>query len=146
MDTNTLERLVNEALELNAEAVAAVKGLATERPWRGAFDRRVEAFIQCNRELNEALPHDGHTWQLVHIGARTGDSGRSRIDPKLRRIVLAGHLSVVTFLYLFARTRDLPRAAAMVWAVTMFKKCFPRSFARCEFVGGMVVNSGRRND
>jgi hypothetical protein len=68
-------------------------------------------------------------------------SGASFFDPRRNRIVTTGRRSVVTYLFLFGLAVGHRRAAAMAWARQTFAHFFPRSFARCVDVGGMLVKA-----
>jgi hypothetical protein len=50
---------------------------------------------------------------------------------------------VVTTLYLITRVQGCDNVQALRWAVTLFAKYFPRSFARCTVGANGLVNEGR---
>lgn len=141
----TKENLVNPRQKFNQRTIHAVKRLAQAKPWRGEWEKRWVDLQACFREL--AASYDLAGWKLIHEGRRSGDSGGSRIDLDAQAIVLTGRLSVVSLFFLIGLARfhgDSPRA--MTWAVTLFARRFPISFARCELRGGLLVNPNRRAD
>lgn len=145
----TAEQLIDHNQTFEPAALRAVKALARSKPWRGEWDQRFANLSQCLTALCEA--YRIKPWQLVHTGDRCGCSGASHVNPRLKRVHLRGRLSVVTLLHLFAKARfgfanDADHIRAMVWSATLFKRCFPISFARCRFVGGLLVNDSRRDE
>jgi hypothetical protein len=154
----TIEELTDESVRFPAPVLAAVRELARSKPWEGSFDRRYEALSRCCSKMFKA--YDAEAWQLVHVGSRTGCSGRSRLHVKLKRIELTGRLSVVTMLHLFGKARDVaefgtdrrgrPTAQdsvrAIKWSANLFRRCFPKSFAHCRVVNGLLINDQRRDD
>jgi len=146
--TITKNDMINPRQRFNAATVAAAKALARSKPWQGDFDKRWADLTACFNAMATAYGLEG--WTLVHEGSRSGLSGSSRIDPDRRRVVLTGRLSVVSMFWglSLARREPSPRAGfeALRWAVTLFAKRFPMSFERCELVGGLLINSGRRDD
>jgi hypothetical protein len=69
-------------------------------------------------------------------GGPSGDSGYS---PALHRIALRGKLSVVTFLHEFGHARGFGERQACRWSLNLFRRCFPRSFARCTACGHVLL-------
>ena len=144
-----MEELIDSEATFRPDAMEAVRALARTKPWQGPFDQRFDNLSACLTALCKA--YKMKPWQLTHVGSRTGCSGANRIVPRLKRVELTGHLSVVTMLHLFAKAREGARGAeeharAMRWSATLFKRRFPISFQRCKLVGGLLVNVNRRED
>lgn len=145
----TLDEMVNPRQRFSPAALTAVRALARSKPWLGVWDERFQRLATCLRELCSAYETDA--WQLVHVGARSGCSGGSRLVADLNRIELTGRLSVVTMLHLFAKARfgattGADHVRAIRWSATLFKRCFPISFSRCRVAGGLLVNDARRDE
>ena len=73
---------------------------------------------------------------------KTADSGSSCYSPATDTIILRGRLSVVSFLHewghhLFGRSEY----KASGWSLNLFRRIFPRSWARLRFDGHMVRRS-----
>ena len=128
------------SLNLNAAASEAIKAFRDAKPWQGTPDERLAKFTELHRGLARA--YDLETILVREGNDEQGASGGSFFAPRLNRIVLRGKLSVVTYLFCFALACGLQRIAALAWAKDTFRHFFPRSFARCTDVGGMLVNFG----
>ena len=50
-----------------------------------------------------------------------------------------GRLSVVTFLHEFGHALGYGERGACRWSINLFRRCFPRSFARCRQAGHTLV-------
>jgi len=130
-----------EQLTLSASATAALKAFRDSKPWRGSLDQRREKFETFHAALCEAT---GLTPELVLLeverdaGVVTGGNGG--YSGRRNTIVLAGKLSVVTYLFAFGLLAGLDgRDEAMKWARGLFKHFFPRSAAGCVEVGGLML-------
>ena len=49
------------------------------------------------------------------------------------------YLSVLAYLHEFAHARGADERQACHWSINLFRRCFPRSFARCRAVGHTLV-------
>lgn len=139
-----LADVVDEAMTFRPEVLEACRVLARTKPWRGEWDARLTNLQDLGRSLCAAYGLEG--WQVVHVGSRSGCSGASRVDRRLKRIQLTGRLSVVTVLHLFARVQGKSGLEAIRWSINLFRRTFPKSFGRCRLVCGLLVNDGRRDD
>jgi hypothetical protein len=61
--------------------------------------------------------------------------------PILDLIALVGKLSVVTYLHELAHARGYDERQAVKWSVNLFRKVFPRSFARCQQEGHLLTTN-----
>lgn len=142
---DALANLMEDSPTYDEHMLEAVRKLASGKPWKGSFDRRLDLLSTCVRELCKA--RGGTMWQLVHTGKKTGSSTLSKLQPQLHRINITGRLSVVTVLMLFAGSAEnMTRFEEVRWSLCLFRLCFPRSFARCTLSDGLIVNTGRRDD
>ena len=46
---------------------------------------------------------------------------------------------MLTYLHEFAHARGYDERGACRWSLNLFRRCFPRSFARCRPVGHTLV-------
>lgn len=136
------EQLVNLNLAFDAAVIDAIGELAESRIWRISrdWDERIASLAECVAKMSAG--ELGKQWQLVHVGSKRGLSSGA-INHRLHRITISGRLSVVTVLFWYAQACKKTNLESMVFAVTLFKRFFPRSFARCKLIGGMIVNLGR---
>jgi hypothetical protein len=132
----TVHEVLDPAMTFNPAALRAVRALAHSKPWRGTLGRRRQKFRRCLAALSAAygIPEP----RLDFVGGG-GESFASHYEPARHRIVLWGRLSVVTFLHEFAHARGADERRACRWSINLFRRCFPRSFARCRAVGHTLV-------
>lgn len=123
-------------LTLNDAARAAIKAFRDAKPWRGDLTERGEKFANLHRALTRA--YDMETILVRDDRDATGCSGGSATDLRTNKIMLTGRLSVVTYLFCFAAACGLRRSEAFAFAKDQFRHFFPRSFARCIEVNGML--------
>lgn len=132
-----LPQRVEDVLDDNATfepaALAAVRELARAKPWQGDDAARLEKLNACAARLAAAYGHEVWT---VRLGSAPA------VDQSARVVVLTKP-SVVTFLHFMAAARGLSPFGCFRWSVNIFRRCFPRSFARCEHVGPFLVAAGR---
>lgn len=121
-------------LVLSDEAKAAVKAFRDAKPWRGTFEERHEKFHAFATAFAEAV---GLQCEYVFAGEETGN-GQGGYVARENKIVLSGKLSVVTVLFCFGLAVGLGRLEALKWAKGIFKHYFPRSFAGCVEVNGLL--------
>lgn len=135
----TAAEVLDDSIKYKREAIAAVKAFARRRPWKGSLRRRREKFGDLHLELCRVY---GLRTRLEFVGG-AGGSGSSSYSPREDVITLRGRLSVVTYLHEFAHALcgSCERQACR-WSLNLFRKCFPRSFARCEVVGHTLVRRG----
>ena len=132
----TVAEVLDPALQFNPAVLRAVRAFARSKPWCGTLGRRRKKFRQCLADLATAygIPEP----RLDFIGGG-GESFASCYRPAEHRIILRGRLSVVTFLHEFGHARGLDERQTCRWSLNLFRRCFPRSFARCRAVGHTLV-------
>ncbi len=126
----TVAECIDDSMRFNPAAFRAVRRLARSKPWQGDAEMRRAKLYACGRELAAAYG--------IHVPHVTCNPGLPDCYvPAECRINLSPRLSVVTFLHEFAhhlqhcrRGRTTERFACR-WSINLFKRCFPRSFARC---------------
>jgi hypothetical protein len=134
----TVAEVLDPTQTFKPAALRAVRAFARSKPWRGSIAARKAKFRRLNRALAAAygIARPRLVFQGVEAGA---DSGRSNYRPASHTITLAGKLSVLTYLHEFAHTRGADERQACRWSLNLFRRCFPRSFARCRAVGHTLV-------
>ena len=129
--------VIDQSVRFNPQALAAIRAFARKRPWRGTLDERWAKFQALNDELAHA--YRVQTPILLLRGNGTGESGRSSYHPRPPTITMRGKLSVITFLHEWGHhLRGRSEREACRWSINLFRRCFPRSFARCRFDGHML--------
>lgn len=131
------ELMVDDAMRFDRNVLAAVKGLARAKPWRGSVEERKEKFLALARELAEA---GGFTLPAITFGNVEANtcSGTSCYIRREHRVLLTGRLSVVTLLRMLAYASGMHDPKATKWTINIFRRCFPISFRRCRFEGYML--------
>lgn len=128
----TVAEILDDGMRFNRRALRAVRRFAHSRPWRGSLQERKRKFRRLNRRLARAY-HRARP-RLVFAGLTGEDSGTSSYAPASHTITIRGRLSVVTFLHEFAHALRRDERQATKWSVNLFRRCFPRSYARCQHV------------
>lgn len=129
----TVAEVIDPNATFKPEALRAVKAFAKSKPWQGTLVERWQKFQKLNAELAAAYGIPVPT--LVLSGSGEGDSGASSYCPATHTITLRGRLSVVTLMHELAHARGMGERGATKFSVNLFRRCFPRSFARCEHEG-----------
>lgn len=133
----TVLEVVDADMRFRPAALRAVRRFAQSNPWRGSLDERKRKFTTLNRALARAFGIEEPT---LHFGRMDGgSSGGSYFVPALHQITLVGKLSVVTYLHEFAHARRLSERGACSWSINIFRRCFPREYARLVGRGHMLI-------
>lgn len=127
----TVKEVLGE-VKYKKDTLQALERFRASRPWRGD---RVYKFIALHRELCRVY---GKKCQLVFRNS-PGHSGSSFYDSQHHVIVLLGRLSVVTYLHEFGHLLGKDERQACRWSINLFAKIFPKSFAKAEFRGHVIV-------
>jgi len=140
----TVAEILDDGMAFKSAVPRAVRAFARKRPYRlarlgttGSRNRLTEAVIELYTELARIY---GIRVPSVTTLWATGTSGSSCYRPALHSIELRGRFSVVTMLHEFDHARGRDERQAVKWSVNLFRRCFPRSFARCSQVGHTLVN------
>jgi len=131
----TVAEVLDDSMTFKPDALRAVRELAAAKPWRMSADERLELFQATARKLAAAYG----------IGCpRVSRGTMDCYTPHSNRIWLTGKMSVVTFLHEFGHARGFDERQTCGWSINLFRRCFPRSFARCRQVNHTLVNEGSR--
>jgi hypothetical protein len=134
----TVAEVLDPAMRFKPAALRAVRAFARSKPWGGTVSQRKGKFRRLNRELAAAYGIR-QPWLVFHNVEAGGPSGASSYRPATHTITLAGRLSVLTYLHEFAHARGADERRACRWSLNLFRRCFPRNFARCRAVGHTLV-------
>jgi hypothetical protein len=127
----TVAECLDDTIRYKPATLAAVQEFARSKPWRGTLEERVAKF----HSLHAALCGIYGKQTRVVIVPGEQHSGRSNYAPGDDTITLIGRLSVVTFLHEFGHALGKDERQTCRWSLNLFKRCFPRSFARAAHVG-----------
>ena len=115
------------------DALRAVGVLRRAKPWRGTPDERLAKLRACSEQLSAI--YGVHSPTVVFA-----PGALPMWEPELNVIQL-DRLSVVTFLHLFCCLRGMKPRERFAWSLSLFRRCFPVSFARCTFEGLWLRNA-----
>jgi hypothetical protein len=136
----TVQEVLSPAMRFKPAALRAVRAFARSKPWQGTLARRKRKFRRLNRDLSAAYGIAEPRLIFQNVEANLS-SWASSYRPLTHTITLVGKLSVVTFLHEFAHARGFDERQACRWSLNLFRKCFPRSFARCRAMGHTLVRN-----
>ena len=128
-----LEQALGRPLKFPPATLQAVKAFARSKPWRGTLEERQTKIRQLHADLCRVY-NVNPTLQIQGDG--TGDSGGSYFSRGANVIVLAGSLSVITFLHEWGHAvKGGSEFEACRWSLRLFQRCFPKSWGRLRFEG-----------
>lgn len=131
----TVEEVLQDGRKYKPEVLRATRLFAQAKPWRGSIEDRVRKLHALHAALCAAY---GKRTQVV-IGHVGGDC----YVPSLDLIRLSGRLSVVTYLHEFGHALGKDERQTCRWSINLFRRVFPRSFARCRREGHMLLRPDR---
>lgn len=135
-------RTVAESLRDNAKykpgTVAAVRAFAKDKPFRGDNNER---FLKM-AALHIALCETYGIFPRLRCGyLHGGHSGSSNFRPSDNVITMEGKLSVITYLHEFGHAMGKGEIGTCRWSLNLFRRFFPRSFARLNASGHTLIQS-----
>lgn len=144
----TVAEVIDDSITYKPAALAAVRAFARSKPWRGTASERIAKVIQVNSDLAAAysIPVPQLFFMDLADGLLNppptppGSSGSSFYRPSDHSITLTGKLSVVTYLHEFGHALGKDERQTCRWSLNLFKRCFPRSYARLRPMGHMLVS------
>src|SRR5262249_4050084 len=140
----TVREVLDPAMTFKPAALRALRSFARSKPWQGTELDRKDKFLALHVALCRVYFAHTNLPPVLRFGnfANHGHSGESCYLPLSRVIYLTGRLSVVTYLHEFAHARGYDERQACRWSINLFRRVFPRSFARCQHVGHTLVRDG----
>lgn len=120
--------------------VAAVKAFAADKPFRGDNRDRFEKMAALHMVLSHIYGIEPGL--IAHeSGLHGGSSGTSHFTPSTNEITMEGKLSVITYLHEFGHALGYGEQQTCRWSLNLFRRCFPRSFARLNASGHTLIQS-----
>ena len=148
----TPDELVNESIEFDEALLEATQNYARSKPWKGDVDLRIAKL----REFHDAISSGSSPVLMVDVPEVEvpGSSGASRYNQEMNAIEIKGKISVLTYLFLHflaqaiedIQSGNFDGVEPMVKAMTLFKRFFPRSYAKLRMENGVFVSSGLHRD
>jgi hypothetical protein len=133
----TVSEVLDASMKFKPAVLAAVRAYARSKPWRGTLEERRQKIRALYTAL--AAAYGIPTPRVVFGDNGEGDSGRSCAIPAMGVVVLRGKNSSVTCLHEFAHCLYGPsERQACRWSLNLFRRCFPKSWARLRFDGHMA--------
>ena len=127
----TVAEVLQQDKTYKPAALAAVRALRRAKPWRGTSAQRLRKFRVCIRRLAMAY--------YVPCPLVTYNRRRPACYRPGRNEINLDKFSVVTLLHEFGHVRGFDERQTCVWSINLFRRLFPRSFARCRFQGHLVL-------
>lgn len=135
----TVAELLDDTMTFRPAALRALRAFRRQKPWQGTLAQRRAKFRRLNRALAAAygLPVP----RLILPSSETDRVANGCYSPSAGggTIQLVGKLSVVTYLHEFGHARGYDERQAVRWSANLFRRVFPRSFARLRHDGHMLV-------
>lgn len=129
----TVAEVLDETLTFRPATLRALRDFRRTRPWRGTTGERIAKL----RSLNVALA--GAYRLAVPRLTISRCTGVDRYIPGRREIVLGSNLSVISYLHEFGHHRGFDERQAVRFSANLFRRAFPRSYARLRHVAHMLV-------
>jgi hypothetical protein len=135
---SSVAEILDDRMTFRPDALRAVKRFARSKPWRGTVEERKAKFRRLNRDLARAygIARPRLIFSQVQENPEVGNGW---YQPSAHTIALVGKLSVVTYLHEFGHARGYDERKACRFSVNLFRRVFPRSFARCRPMGHVLV-------
>jgi hypothetical protein len=136
----TVAEILDDRMTFRPAALRALRAFRRARPWRGTAPERFAKLRALNTALADAYGIAEPLLVPFLIDATAESNGICRRQPGGRcEIILIGRLSVVTYLHEFGHARGFGERQATRWSVNLFRRIFPRSYARLQHVGHRLV-------
>lgn len=133
----TVMEVLDDNMGFPPAVLSGVRAFARSRPWTGPIDERKGRFSKLNHDL--AAAYGIREPELVFGILDGSNSGESHYIPRLHRIVLVGRLSVVSMLHEWGHVLGYDERDATAYSVNLFKRVFPRQFAKLAHEGHMLL-------
>jgi hypothetical protein len=133
----SIAEILDEAMKFRPATLEAVLRFKETYPWRGSVEERKQKFLWLHEQLCGIY---GKETTLQFKDLDGGSSGNSTYCRETDSITIRGRLSVVTYLHEFAHSLGRDEHGACRWSVNLFRKCFPRQFAKCSQDGHMLLS------
>jgi len=131
--------VLDDSMRFRRETVRALRRFARRRPWRGTTAEQRIKLAELHGDLcriyGKRTRLRMRVWRLINWECYL----------PAEDVIVLPRLSVVSYLHEFAHALGRNERGACRWSLNLFRKAFPRSFARCHFEGHLLVaDHGRR--
>lgn len=129
----TVEEVLDDDMKYKRATLVAMSRFKKSRPFRGTNEEKQEKFIRLNSEFSKAydIPPPTLVWP-----AQIGSS--SAYFPVWNMIIMESY-AVCTFLHEYGHALGFDERKTCKWSTNLFRRIFPRSFAKLEHRGHMLV-------
>jgi hypothetical protein len=124
---------ISDNVQFTPEIVQAVKNVRAAKLFQGTLAERQEKFRTFHAAMCKAMDvsielkfKPGRKLSAYRLTHKTG--------------TLIGRLSLVTYFYIMSHAAQYDFNGQMTFSINLFRKYFPRSFARCEQQGLYLVH------
>ena len=135
---STVQESLRNNYKFKKGVIAATKALKAEKPWRGSIERRFEIYCQWIAAVSAcydlAIPTVDN-----FLDSSSSTSGRSHYIAGPHKIRLVGKPSVITLFHEMAHALGRGEQGACRWSLNLFRRVFPRQFARLNAQGHTLV-------
>jgi len=133
----SVDEVLSSPVRFKKATLSAMKDFKNAKPWRGTLDERVEKFSKLINALSMIY---GIKPPLLDTSSVDPSecSDRSYYMPLTHSIYLVGKLSVITLLHEFAHALGKGEHGACRFSLNLFRRVFPKRWARLRFDGHMA--------
>lgn len=134
--------VIDDTMTFKPEAIKALREFKKAKTFRETVEVRLGQMRELIGKLCEVYGMPPVSVAFPEANDTGGGSGSSYYDSHGRCIVMKGHLSIITLLHEFKHARDLDtrgtidQKSAQKFAVNLFRKVYPRQFARLAEANG----------
>jgi len=111
------------AIVYKSQTIAICKHFALSFPWRGSLEQRKLKFTHFHEAICRV--YDVNPRLHFKLGVNTKEK---KCQSDSNNIFLYNKLSVVVYLYNFAKVLGKNEKEASEWSWGLFQKCFPKEF------------------
>lgn len=129
-------RYVDDGQHYKPAVLAAVRDFRDSKPWAGTREEREEKFKTLHAAFCSAYEIN---LRLAFMLPELSGSTFGILDAS-QELILSGKLSVITYFLAIATARGFDFNNSARWAITLFARVFPQSFARLEMRGGRIAS------
>jgi hypothetical protein len=133
----TVAEVLDDTMTFRPAALRAMRAFRRLKPWRGTPAEQATKFRMLHEDLCRV-------YRLrTTLNMSPGPFGVC-YDPT-RDLIMLPQFSVVSYLHEFGHARGYDERETCRWSINLFRRIFPRSFARCRQEGHMLLRDTPRN-
>lgn len=126
--------VLNPPMKFKAGTMKVMADFKQSKPWRGTTDERIAKFTKLVADLSRVYGIQPPALDTTGVDSEES-SDTSYYMPMMHLISLRGRLSVITLLHELAHALRKNERDACRWSLSLFKRVFPRQWARLRFEG-----------